>query len=522
MKEPSGGAGAGTEETRLVAVIDIGAIGIRILVAEVQPSGDFRVVDRAERPVSLGRGVFTNGTISREAMAQSLEILQRFREMIEGWKISRRNVRVLATSALREARNRDTFIDRVELRTGLKISVIEGVEANRLTYVAVRHALADQPEPLARSNSMIVEVGGGSTEIMLLEHGRMVSAHSLSVGTVRMEPQLKNVFGSADQLLQFLEENVRTTTEILNSDMPLRNVSTLVVVGSDARLAAQHVGEPTGEHTSVISREAFERFCDRIQSLSVQGCVRELGIPYADAESLIPALLINRMLLQETAATRVIVPDVSIRDGVLLSLAQGPDPALQREFNAQVVASALNLGRKYRFDERHSRHVARLALRLFDELAAEHGLGPFPRLLLRVAALLHDIGVFIAATGHHKHGQYLVASSEIFGLDRDDIAVVSNVVRYHRKAMPAATHVGFVALPRSRRIVVMKLAAILRVADALDRGHKQRVRGFEVEKRGDELVLHCNAQGDTSVERFGIGLKADMFEEVFGMKVVLL
>ena len=504
-----------------MAVIDIGAIGIRILVAEVQPSGDFRVVDRAERPVGLGRDVFTSGTISREAMTQSLEILRRFREMLDGWKISRRNVKVVATSALREARNRDTFVDRVELRTGLKISIIEGVEANRLTYIAVRHALADQ-QGLARSNSMIIEVGGGSTEIMLLEHGHMVAAHSLAVGTVRMEPQLKNVFGSADQLLQFLEENVRTTTEILNSEMQLRNVRSFFAVGGDARLAAQQVGETTGEHTSVISREAFEAFCDRIQSLSVEGCVRELGIPYADAESLIPALLINRMLLKETAATRIVVPDVSIRDGVLLSLAQGPDPELQREFNEQVVASALSLGRKYRFDERHARHVTRLALRLFDELQAEHGLDPFHRLLLRVAALLHDIGVFIAATGHHKHGQYLVASSEIFGLDRDDIAVISNVVRYHRKSMPTPTHVSYVSLPRSRRIVVLKLAAILRVADALDRGHKQRVRRFEIEKREDELVLHCEARGDTSVERFGIALKADMFEEVFGMKVVLL
>jgi len=116
----------------------------------------------------------------------------------------------------------------------------------------------------------------------------------------------------------------------------------------------------------------------------------------------------------------------------------------------------------------------------------------------------------------------LVASSEIFGLDRDDIAVVSNVVRYHRKSIPMPTHVSFVSLPRSRRIVVMKLAAILRVADALDRGHKQRVRGFKVEKRDAELLLHCTAQGDTSVELFGIARKADMFEEVFGMKVVVL
>ncbi len=510
------------DQARLVAVIDIGAIGIRILVAEIQPSGEFRVVDRSERPVGLGRDVFTNGLISREAMAQSLEILRRYREMLDGWKIARRDIHVIATSALREARNRDTFIDRVELRTGFKISIIEGVEANRLTYIAVRYALGDQQAHLVRSNSLIIEVGGGTTEIMLLEHGHMVSAHSLSVGTARIEPQLESVFGSSDQLLRFLGENVRTTTEILNSEMRLKSVRNFIAVGGDARMAAQQVGEPIGEHLSLISRESFEGFYERIKALSVDGCVRELAIPYADAESLIPALMIYRMLLDETGAQKLIVPDVSIRDGVLLSLARGPDPELQREFNEQVAASAISLGRKYRFDERHARHVARLALRLFDELEAEHGLDPFHRVLLRVGALLHDIGTFIAATGHHKHGQYLVASSEIFGLDREDIAVVSNVVRYHRKSIPAPGHVSFMSLPRSRRIVVMKLAAILRVADALDRGHKQTVRSFGIDKRDDEIVLHCNAQGDISVERFGIARKADLFEEVFGMKVVVL
>ncbi len=284
-------------ETRLVAVIDIGAIGIRILVAEIQPTGEFRVVDRSERPMGLGRDVFTNGLISREAMAQSLEILRRFREMLDGWKIARRDIHVIATSALREARNRDTFVDRVELRTGFKIGIIEGVEANRLTYIAVRFALGEQQAHLARSNSIIIEVGGGTTEIMLLEHGHMVSAHSLSVGTARIEPQLESVFGSSDQLLRFLGENVRTTTEILNSELRLKSVRNFIAVGGDARMAAQQVGEPIGEHISVMSREAFESFYERIQALSVDGCVRELSIPYADAESLIPALMIYRMLL---------------------------------------------------------------------------------------------------------------------------------------------------------------------------------------------------------------------------------
>jgi exopolyphosphatase/guanosine-5'-triphosphate,3'-diphosphate pyrophosphatase len=254
----------------------------------------------------------------------------------------------------------------------------------------------------------------------------------------------------------------------------------------------------------------------------VDDVVRRLRIPYADAEGLVPSLTVYRLMLEQTHATHLIVPDVSIRDGILLSLARGPDPELRRELATQVVASARALGEKYFYDEAHAAHVARLALLLFDGLQAEHGLDESSRLLLEVAAILHDIGTYVAATGHHKHGQYLVSNSEIFGIDTEGLAILSNVVRYHRRALPSTAHSSFASLNRERRIVVMKLAAILRVADALDRGHAQRVEGFEIERAGDELILRPLANGDISVERFGLASKGDMFEQVFGMEVSLL
>jgi exopolyphosphatase/guanosine-5'-triphosphate,3'-diphosphate pyrophosphatase len=206
---------------------------------------------------------------------------------------------------------------------------------------------------------------------------------------------------------------------------------------------------------------------------------------------------------------------------VLLSTARGFDTELASEMHRQVVASAAALGRKFRYDEDHARHVTELALRLFDALSREHGLGPRERLLLETASLLHDIGTFIRTSGHHKHGEYIVANSEIFGLNRSDLTIVSNVVRYHRKAPPASTHVNFIALPREDRIVVMKLGAILRIADALDRGHDQRIRGLSVERHEDRLVMHSEGGGDFSLERLSLAEKGDMFEDVFGLEPIL-
>jgi exopolyphosphatase/guanosine-5'-triphosphate,3'-diphosphate pyrophosphatase len=511
----------GMKDKRLVSVIDIGSIAIRIIVAEIDSEGDWQILDRSERSVPLGRDVFSTGNISRQTLLQCLKILTAFREMLQGWKIEGDDIRVLATSALREARNRDTFLDRVEMRTGFTVEVIEGIEENRLTYLAVQHSLKDHRPALGKTNSLIMEVGGGSTEVMLLQRGEMVAAHSLSVGTVRIEPALKAFPGSFDLLERFLSENVRTTLEVLDAELDLKRIKHFVAVGGDARLVARMVGAPGDRDYSLIEKPAFDEFIGKLRSVSIEDCVNMMQISYDDAESMIPALLMYRLFMEGTSATQLVVPNVSIREGVLLSMAQGEDTEIQKEFASQIINSAVSLGRKFRFDEAHARHVAKLALSLFDQLQDDHGLDRFHRVLLEVAAILHDTGTFIRTSGHHKHSQYIVANSEIFGLHRDDLGIVSNVVRYHRKALPQPSHRGYVILPREQRMIVLKLSSMLRVADALDRGHMQRIKGFTVEERSSRLRLNCDHQGDISVEKFALPRKADMFQEVFGLRVVV-
>ena len=343
----------------------------------------------------------------------------------------------------------------------------------------------------------------------------------MNIGTVRIEQQLKSILGSADYLNQFVTENIRAARETLEVELKLDRVKNFVAVGGDARHAAKRVGRKVNERYWLVGRDDFDRFVEKLKGMSVDECVRQFQIPYNEAESIGPALLIYQQFLSKTTASTLVVPDVSIREGVLLSLATDPDPTVQQEFHSQVLASAVSLGRKYHFDESHARHVAFLALSLFDQLRDEHGLDEFSRLLLEVAAMVHDIGSYVSTTGHHKHGQYLVSNAEIFGLHRDDVKIISNVVRYHRKSLPTPSHISYISLPREKRMQVSKLAALLRTADALDKGHRQRIEHITLEKRGDELVINNSHRGDISIERFGLARKANMMEEVFGLKVVL-
>ncbi|MDR0584248.1 MAG: HD domain-containing protein [Treponema sp.] len=507
-------------ENRLVAVLEIGSTGIRLLVAEIH-GRKWKAVDHAGRPVALGRDVFTSREISRESVLECLSVLQSYRELLAGWGIAAADIHVIATSALRVARNRDVFIDRVRQETGFNLSIVEGIEENRLMYLAVRFALKQDLPLFWKANSMIIEIGGGSTEIMLLRRGQMVAAHSIRLGTIIIDQRSRLGMGGGFSPERYLNESIRNTSGFLNDELDLTHVRTFVVAGSDARFAADMVGSELNENCRIIDRNDFISFAEKVRSFSIEECVQKLKISYADAEGFIPGILTLRLFLDQTGASRLVVPQVSIREGYLIDLTMGVDSELQEDFFSQITASAVNLGRKFHFDEAHSRHVAFLCMILFDALAKEHGMNRRQRMMLETAAILHDIGMYIMGSGHQKHGQYIVANSEIFGLHRDEMGIIANVVRYHRGDPPSESDFEYVTLQREERILVLKMASILRVADALDRGHSQQIKNITVERRTETLALHTERVYDLSLELIGIEEKAGLFQDVFGYKVIL-
>ena len=499
--------------------MEIGSTGIRLIVAEISGGGQFKVLDRAGKPVALGRDVFSSGQVSRESLMECLTVLRSFREFLEGWGISDEDIHVIATSALRAARNRDMFVDRVRQETGFNLTIVEGIEENRLIYLAVRFALKNDLPLFWRANSMILEIGGGSTEIMLLRRGQMVAAHSIRLGTILIDRAVRG--GSSWSEERYFKEKLRNTSELLNTEMDLAHIRTFVVAGSDARIAALQVGTELNEHCSVVTRENFIAFAEKVQNYTPEDCMQNLQISFAEAKFFVPGILVYRFLLERTGAAQVVVPNVSIREGMLIDLALGVDSSLQEDFFSQIMASAVNLGRRFHFDEAHSRHVAELCMVLFEALVREHGMSRREQMMLEVAALLHDIGTFIRVSGHQLHGQYIVSNSEIFGLHLEELDIIASVIRYHRGELPAASDINYIALQREERIQVLKMAAILRVADALDRGHSQQIRNITVEKKSETMVLHTGGGRDVSLELIGLDEKANLFQDVFGYKVIL-
>lgn len=502
-----------------VAVLDMGASAIRLVVAEAGPGRPVRIVEEASRGVLLGRDTFSRGALRAQTIDAAIAALEGFRDVMKGYGVEQ--VRAVATSAVREARNGDMFLDRIRGRTGIEFEIINEAEESRLLFLAVRDDLG-RHAAFRGASTLLAEVGGGSTSLTLLRRGHPNRSGVYALGAIRVRQQLNLGRQSHELQVAMLKRYVANVIEEIRLEIPLNRVTHMIAIGGDVRFAASQILEKEDEGQGRdIAREAFLAFCDETERLDEEALVDRFRLPAVDAETLVPALFVYRTLLAETAAKRLIVSDVSLRDGALLDFADPGGLLSAQDFEEQVVASAEAVGQKYRFDRDHARHVAMLATRLFDELGDEHGLGDRDRLLLKVAALLHDIGVFVSLRAHHKHSQYLLAASQIFGLSDDETAIVSNIARYHRRGMPQQSHLPYVALDRDDRVLVNKLGAILRLANALDAEHLQKVTDLHLVRRDKVWVLELHASGDIVMEQMAASARVDMFTETFGRAVVI-
>ena len=503
---------------RVVAALDMGATAIRLVIAEILADRRVRVIEEASRGVQIGRDTFTGGNIRPRTADATFAALDGFRKVMDGYGVT--EVRAVATSGVREARNGDLFLDRVRARNGITFDVINEAEEARLLFLAVRDSLKRHPA-MKGAWTLLVEVGGGSTSLTLLRLGLPSRSGVYALGAVRLRQQLDLRRFSQDVQVSLLKRVIANILDEIRIEIPLHKVTQVVGVGGDLRLAATHIQAQEGvEHAREIPREGFLAFSAEIERVENEALVSRFRLPIVEADTLLPSMLVYSALLAETSARRIIVSDASLRAGILIDLAQ-PEAQGSTDFSQQVLTSAESLGHRFRFDKTHCRHVATLATRLFDVLQDEHRLTGRERLLLQTAAMLHDIGVHISLRSHHKHSQYILAASQIFGLSGPETAVVGNVARYHRGSPPQRSHLPYVELDQPERMIVNKLAAILRVANALDAEHLQKVSDLRLVKTGQTWVLELVGKGDITMEQLAATARADMFVEVFGRELLV-
>ncbi len=505
---------------RPVAVIDVGSTSIRMAIAEIDDEGNVETIERLSQAVNLGKDTFTRGSIQKATIEDCARVLRSYRRILEEYGVTDpQSIRVVATSAVREATNRLAFIDRIYIATGFDVEPLDEADVNRMTYLGIQSLLKWKPS-LKESRALVTEVGGGSTEVLMLQAGDVISSHTYRLGSLRLRETLQGYRAPVVNLRKIMESQIDRTVEQIVRQVSGEGDLQLIALGGDVRFAAtQLLPDWNRDRIANLTLAAMEKLTGQLLNLSPDELVQRYHLRFPDAESLVPALLIYLHLGRALKLKNVLVANVNLRDGVLREMAaQG---VWTENFANQIIRSGLDLGRRFQFDEAHSRHVADLSRHIFRAMTDEHRLDSRYELILYMAALLHEIGWYVNNTSHHKHSMYLINNSELFGLSKRDQLLVALVARYHRRASPKPTHPGYSTLSRDNRIAVCKMAAILRLADALDRSHSQRVKDIQCHKEEGQFVVAIPQIEDLSMEQLGLKQKGPLFEETFGLRVIL-
>jgi exopolyphosphatase / guanosine-5'-triphosphate,3'-diphosphate pyrophosphatase len=498
-----------------IAAIDVGTNAMRLVIGNITPDHGIELLENIREPVRLGKDVFATGSISEEMTERAIEAFQKFRRLIDKYGVE--HIKAAATSATREAQNSDIFIDRIAQATGIDIAAIGAEEEARLIHLAVAERIN-----LRNKRAILIDIGGGSIEVTLVADGSIQATVSFNMGTVRLLQKLEQERVGEARFNQLVREYADATRKWLETRIGQQKLDLCIATGGNAEALGDLRKRLFGKDSQfVIPREELDALVDMLQRMSFADRLQDLRLRPDRADVIVPAAIVLQTIVRQAGIDQVLAPNVGLKDGLLLDIVQELYDQKARLRRDQVLASALQVGRKYAFDEPHAAAVARLAVQIFDDTQRLHHLDDESRLLLEVAAMLHDIGHFVNAAEHHKHTFYLLTATPLIGLTKSQRAVVANVARYHRKSAPSLQHEAFKILPARDRVVVSKLSALLRLADALDNEHAGKVTNIILEYDRPRLVLKLQGQGDLLLEKWALVKRTPLFEEVYGVKIAI-
>jgi len=501
------------------AAIDIGSNSIRMLAADVPPGRPMAVLEADRVITRLGASVFRTGAISGEAMDAACEVLRRMAAVYQRHDVD--GIRIVATAAVRDASNRLEFIERAAEAAGAPVETISGQEEARLIHLGVH---SKWPHPQHRI--LVVDIGGGSAEIILAEHGRIAEAFSRPLGAVR----LTGVFLDQDppeeihlhQMNEFIDEKLANVVRRIGRVRPDR------VIGTSATAAALVCAVnriPRARREEADRRRAT---LSQVRSLfhELAGRKREArakitGIGPRRAEIIVAGVGVMLRIMEQLNLPALYHSTAGVREGIVADLAARRVGRELSRLSRDQRLVAEQVARKFSVSLKHARSVAEYAHMLFEQLRPVHGLSVYCGKLLEAACYLYDAGHYISDTAHHKHSFYIVDNSDLPGFTDQERRLIAMLCRYHRKSLPGPRHVAFEAMPAEERRVILRLIPLLRLADALDRSKGQRVREVAVSQRNGSVALVIRSEQDVDLEVWAAKRTGQVFEQTYGTQLLV-
>jgi exopolyphosphatase / guanosine-5'-triphosphate,3'-diphosphate pyrophosphatase len=504
-----------------LAAIDVGTNTIRLTVAEVENEATYRILDEEREMVRLGEHLDRTGRLSDEAMDRALAALGKMKAIADGFEVT--EIRAIATSAVREAANGRAFCREVLRRHKVRIDVISGEEEAQLAFrSATRHF------NLEGRSSAVVDIGGGSVEVILGAGTVIDQIHSLPLGAVRVTERLVRSDPLKEKHWKFMKKEIDRGIRAIGKS----SLRAEVMVGSGGTFTAlAHMSkwQREGRHGSVqgymLTPAEIVHLLDRLREAPLEVRRQIPGLSPDRADIIVAGATVISRLVKRLGSQQILVNERGVRDGLLLqmiseltgrsNLPQLPQPGDRMEW-------VRLFARKCRANERHCEHVANLALQIFDGVKNRYRLPAFGRDVLQAAALLHDIGYLISHSKHHKHTYHLIMHGDLPAFAPHEVELIANVARYHRRAFPKKSHPNLAHIPRDDRLLIGRLSGILRIADGLDRTHSSSVTAIKTRAVRNRLRLDIEASSAPDVERADAERKSDLFKKAFDTELELV
>ncbi|MFN3345103.1 MAG: Ppx/GppA phosphatase family protein [Chloroherpetonaceae bacterium] len=507
-----------SQNPKRLAAIDLGTNSFHMIIVELLPDMSFLTIDRAKEMIRIGDGSLLTKELSQEAMSQGLQTLMRFRKLAEQRGVETHHIIAFATSAIREAKNGGAYMEMVAQKIGIRTSIISGDEEARLIYLAIRQAIS-----IGNRKALMIDVGGGSVELMIGGSEKLYLAESKKLGVARMyerfikhDPPTEKERADLDQFFTEQIAPFATRAKSLGYDMAIASSGTAENIAS--MIFLQENGQAFESlNGNAFSRKSFQKLYERLIPMKANERKSIAGLDPKRTDLIIPGLILFDVIFRLFNLKEITISGYALREGMVIDYLSKHVEEFRLIYAIPDVRrrSVIELARRCYWDEARSIHIANLVLQLFDELQPLHGLTVHERELLEYATLLHNIGYFISPSGHHKHSQYIILNGELRGFSNDEIQIIAHIARYHRKSPPKPEHETFQALSSKHKQVVRYCAAMLRIANALDRTHRQNVRGVKAKISAKKIELRLTIMSDAEIEMWAVSRAKDMFEDVF-------
>ncbi len=499
------------------AAIDVGSYELAMKIFEIASGSGLREIDHIRHRIDLGTDTFTTGKISYERVDELSRVLRDYRDIMKSYRVD--DYRAYGTSAIRETENTAIVLDQLAQRTGIRIEVLSNSEQRFLNYKAI--ASRGRFNKVVEKGTAIVDIGGGSIQISLFDKDTLVTTQNLRLGVLRLQDQLGRLNISPRQYGEILDEMVSSQIQVFKKlHLKDREIENIIVV--DDYISSIVGKNVAGLEESSLEAPAIERFLERIHSKSTQQAASALDIP----EENVPLLYISGVLINRIAkmmgAKMIWTPGVTLCDGMAYEYAEKHKIIKEdHDFEQDIIACAQNISKRYMGSKRRGETLEKIAMTIFDSMKKVHGLGRREGLLLRIATLLHDCGKYISLVNLGECSYNIIMSTEIIGLSHKEREIVANVVKYNHMDFNYGEVTGSGTIDRDAYLTIAKLTAILKIANGLDRSHKQKFKDVRAVLKERELIITVDDSVDIMLEKGLFTRRSVFFEEVYSVRPVI-